>query len=203
MKGYQLSSVSPQQKIVAVNNKFGNTNIKSQQGTTRVLFDTLPLDGRTQFRFFENVNLRQFPLTNLTGEGNRLGVGETIVIQKIYFSLLNIDPDTGAITSSWPFSRVGPTSPYALNTGDLDIIIANSTVMKDFSVNCMTNQFNPSSVTQSDEAYGTQTDIIIPPLLEYLAVLKTTSYPAATGLYNHIRISFEGTAGIISPQTTF
>jgi hypothetical protein len=202
MKGYQLSSVSPQQKIVAVNNKFGNTNIKNQQGTTRVLFDTLPLDGRTQFRFFENVNLRQFPLTNLTSEGNRLGVGEAIVIQKIYFTLLFIDPDTGAITSYWPFTQAGPTTPQALNTGDLDIIIANSTVMKDFTVMSMTNQFNPSGVTNGDEAYGTQTDIVIPPLLEYLAVLKTTTY-ATSAFYNHIRISFEGTAGIIAPQTTF
>ena len=54
MKGIIQSLVTPQQKMVAVNKKFGNTNIKNQQGTTRVIYDSLPLDGRTNFRFFEN-----------------------------------------------------------------------------------------------------------------------------------------------------
>ena len=54
MRGIIQAGVTPQQKMVAVNNKFGNNNIASQQGTTRVLFDSIPLDGRTTFRFFEN-----------------------------------------------------------------------------------------------------------------------------------------------------
>jgi hypothetical protein len=53
MQGRIINNITPQQKIVGVNNKFGNTNIKNQQGTTRVLYDSLPLDGRTNFRFFE------------------------------------------------------------------------------------------------------------------------------------------------------
>ena len=56
MKGYNINPVTPQQKMVAVNNRFGNTNIAQQQGTTRVIYDSLPLDGRTNFRFFENAN---------------------------------------------------------------------------------------------------------------------------------------------------
>ena len=85
MKGIQISNLTPQQKAVAVNNRFGNTNIKGQQGTTRVIYDSLPLDGATELRFFENASSRQYPFTNITSEGNRLTVGETFVIQKIYF----------------------------------------------------------------------------------------------------------------------
>ena len=83
MKGIQISNLTPQQKAVAVNNRFGNTNIRGQQGTTRVIYDSLPLDGATELRFFENASSRQYPLTNITSEGNRLTVGETFVIQKI------------------------------------------------------------------------------------------------------------------------
>ena len=71
MKGQVISNFTPQNKIVGVNNKFGNTNIKNQQGTTRVLFDTLPLDGSTELRFFENAASRQYPFTNIGSEGNR------------------------------------------------------------------------------------------------------------------------------------
>ena len=45
MKGRIIQQTTPQDKIVGVNNKFGNTNIKNQQGTTRVIYDSLPLDG--------------------------------------------------------------------------------------------------------------------------------------------------------------
>jgi len=78
MKGRVISNFTPQDKIVSVNNKFGNTNIKGQQGTTRVLFDSLPLDGSTELRFFENSSSRQYPFTNIGAEGNRLNVGENL-----------------------------------------------------------------------------------------------------------------------------
>ena len=54
MKGKIITNITPQQKIVSVNNRFGNTNVKNQQGTTRVLFDSIALNGQTEFRFFEN-----------------------------------------------------------------------------------------------------------------------------------------------------
>ena len=104
MQGRYITNVTPQSKAVNVNNKFGNTNIKNQQGTTRVLFDTLPLDGRTEFRFFENSNTRTLPYTNLTADGNRLQVGETFVIQKIYFQILNINADLPRLTEEKDFS---------------------------------------------------------------------------------------------------
>ena len=47
------AGVSPQTKAIGINDKFGNTGIKKQQGSTIVKYDTLPLDGRTEYRFFE------------------------------------------------------------------------------------------------------------------------------------------------------
>ena len=36
-------NVTPQQKAVSVNARFGNTNVKKQQGSSVEIFDTLPL----------------------------------------------------------------------------------------------------------------------------------------------------------------
>ena len=100
MKGITIQSVTPQGKMVAVNNKFGNTNIRNQQGTTRVIYDSLPLDGRTNFRFFETANVRTAPLTNIGSEGNRLEVGSTFTIEKIYLNAVTYDAANNTITAS-------------------------------------------------------------------------------------------------------
>ena len=53
MKGLTIQGFTPQQKIVGVNNRFGNTNIKNQQGSTRVLFDSIEFTNQSEFRFFD------------------------------------------------------------------------------------------------------------------------------------------------------
>jgi len=199
MKGRIISNVTPQQKIVGVNNKFGNTNIKNQQGTTRTIFDSLPIDGRTTYRFFEDANLRQFPLTNIGSEGNRLQVGETFVIQKAYLSLVVIDPDTTQIIGFQPVPASATYLPIL--TGELDFIIANSQVIKQLPSSVFANICNPTSASSSDNTFNFSTDIVIPPLLEYVAQLRTTSQAAQAD--NYLRLTIEGTAGILAPQTTF
>ena len=52
MQEFNITNFTPQDKIVGINNRFGNTGIKNQQGSTVVLYDSLPLDGRNEFRFF-------------------------------------------------------------------------------------------------------------------------------------------------------
>jgi len=66
-----MNSVTPQRKLIANTDKFNNAGIKKQQGTTRAIYDSLPLDGRTNFRFFEESNNRNFPLTNTGADGNK------------------------------------------------------------------------------------------------------------------------------------
>jgi hypothetical protein len=199
MQGRIISNVTPQQKIVGVNNKFGNTNIKNQQGTTRTLFDTLPLDGRTTWRFFEDANTRQFPLTNIGSEGNRLSVGETFVIQKAYLSIVSIDPDTQQVTGITTIPPAPAFVPFV--SGELDFIIANSQVIKQLPTSVFQAITNPTSNNQNDVSFNFSTDIVIPPLLEYVAQLRTTSNAAQPGSF--LRLTVQGTAGIIAPQTTF
>lgn len=196
MQGKIIGAITPQNKMVAVNNRFGNTNIKGQQGTTRVLFDSIALNGATELRFFENAGSKQYPLTNVGAEGNRLNVGDTFAVQKIYFGIITLDPDTGAVTSFQP----GISSPFVL--GELSFQIANSQVIKQLPISAFISpSLNPTAVNGSDVALETFTDIIIPPLLEYVLSLRLTSYTALENQY--LTCFIEGSAGIISPQSTF
>ncbi len=199
MKGRVISQITPQQKAVAVNNRFGNTNIKGQQGTTRVIYDSLPLDGNTELRFFENAASRQYPFTNIGSEGNRLTVGETFIIQKIYFGLINVDADTGAFDTFSPISGSG----NGFETGEFSFLLANSQVIKQlpFSVFCNASQTVLNPVNSQDQTFDTFTDIVIPPLLEYVLTYRTAPYTASAT--QRLVCFMEGTAGIIAPQTTF
>jgi hypothetical protein len=198
MKGRIISNFTPQDKIVSVNNKFGNTNIKGQQGTTRVIFDSLPLDGSTELRFFENASARQYPLTNIGAEGNRLNVGETFVVQKVYFGLLVTDADTGAFDS---FETLAPTGPQSYSLGEWSFLIANSQVIKQLPFATFYPSRNVTNVNQFDEAFSTFTDIVIPPLLEYVLTYRIPNYTAVAN--TRLVCFIEGTAGILAPQTTF
>jgi len=199
MKGRVISQITPQQKAVAVNNRFGNTNIKGQQGTTRVIYDSLSLDGSTELRFFENAASRQYPFTNIGSEGNRLTVGETFVIQKIYFGFIETDPDTNAFISFGTLNGTGA----AYETGEWSFLLANSQVIKQlpFSVFCNAGATVINPANASDQTFDTFTDIVIPPLLEYVLTYRIAPYAAVTN--TRLVCFMEGTAGIIAPQTTF
>lgn len=197
MKGITISNVTPQNKIVGVNNRFGNTNIKNQQGTTRVIFDSLPIDGRTEFRFFENASSRQYPFTNVGSEGNKLNVGETIVIQKIYFGIIDTDPDTNEFVQFVPISNINN-----FMFGEFNFLIANSQVLKQVPTTVFSDGgLNANNTNSQDQAFSTFSDIVIPPLLEYVLQYRSSQY---TPVNNQRLVCFiEGTAGILAPQTTF
>jgi len=197
MQGKTISGFTPQQKMVAVNNRFGNVNIKGQQGSTRVLFDSIEIDGRQEYRFFENAAAKIYPFTNIGAEGNRLSVGETFVVQKIYFGEITVDADTGEFSS---FTQ--GISGSNLWKGELSFQIANSQVIKQLPTACFAFAgINPTAVNNSDVALETFTDIVIPPLLEYVLSLRIAK--GETRENTRLVCFIEGSAGIIAPQTTF
>ena len=196
MKGRIISGVTPQSKMVAVNNRFGNSNIKSQQGTTRVLFDSILLNGSTELRFFENAGSKKYPYTNIGSEGNRLNVGDTFVVQKIYFATFTIDPDTQNITN------YSAGIPFLCTMGEFSFQIANSQVIKQLPLSIFySSELNPTSVNNQDVAFETFTDIVIPPLLEYVLPVRLANQVTQANTY--LACFIEGSAGIIAPQTTF
>jgi hypothetical protein len=192
--------VTPQQKLVAVNNKFGNVNVKNQQGTSRIIYDSIEITaGKTFYRFFEDSTTRAFPLTNTGSEGNKLGVGDTMVVNQILFSIWQRNNTSGV----WDlFGNLLTFNKNALGLIDFDI--ANNKVIKKLSLTEGLRDFNKDT-TGLNNVIDLETQIVIPPLLQYTLDLQLpaeafTPQPNQTA---YLVCQLIGTGGIIAPRTTF
>lgn len=193
MREIYQSGVTPQQKLVGVNNKFGNTGIKDQQGTSRIIYDSLPIvTGQTTYRFFEDSASRSFPFTNTGSDGNKLGVGDTMVISQVLFYVVN-----GAefdATVSGNFAGISPLSMFNFE-------IANNQVIKKVTLTESLAQYNENTSTDATPVV-LETQIVLPPLLPYVCELRL---PIGLTTSEGVRIFCQiiGTGGIIAPRTTF
>jgi hypothetical protein len=181
-----------------VNDRFGNSGIKKQQGSTIIKYDTLPFDGRTEFRFFEESNQRNFPLSNTGADGNKLGVGNSMVVERAYLTIGTYNPSTNAWLT---IDTTDVGSNVALLTSEFGFTIANSQVIKNVPVLSWIADFNKSAENNLNSNYEFDTQIIIPPLLEFVATLRTQKYTAVDNTY--VRLTIEGSGAIIAPKTTF
>ncbi|RLC35869.1 hypothetical protein DRH27_06160 [Candidatus Falkowbacteria bacterium] len=195
----KFAQVSAQNKMINTADKFGNNGIKKQQGTTRVIYDTLMIDGSTKnFNFFENVQSRAFPFTNLTE--NKLNVGETMSIERAYFTLIALNTATGLITSITPLD-----SDIKTMLGEFTIEQANTVIAKQIPVLSMSPDFNKSADFDSDWSFDFDTLLTLQPLLEF-KVPARFSNNLEVGKDNetaYIRLTLEGAGAIISPRGTF
>lgn len=198
MKQINIGGVTPQQKNIAVNNRFGNASIAKQQGSTRVLYDSLPFDARTEFRFFEESNQRNFPLSNTGADGNKLGVGNSMVVERAYLTYGIFNPTTNAWTS---LAKTDIASNVALLTSEFGFTIANSQVIKNIPILSFIPEFNKVAENNLNSNFEFDTQIIIPPLLEFVATLRMQKYAAVENAY--LRLTIEGSGAIIAPKTTF
>jgi len=198
MRELYRAGLTPQEKAVAINQKFGNTGIKDQQGTTRLIYDTLPLGaaGAKTLRFFEDSAGRQFPFSNTGADGNKLGVGNTLVIESISFYLLTWD------TVNLRFDAIAlPTSVPAIGQAQLNFEIANNRVIKNLSLTELAASFDKNIGATNDSTLELSTQIVIPPLLNFVAQLQIPYFTPAANTY--LRCVINGTGGIIAPRTTF
>jgi len=200
MRTVNMGQVTPQMKNIAVNDRFGNSGIKKQQGSTVIKYDTLPLNGNTQLRFFEQSSQRNFPLSNTGTDGNKLGVGNSMVVERIYLSIVQYDAVNNDLNSIAPCDLT-TTRGILINNGEFGFEIANSLVIKNVPVLSFTPDFNKNAENEKNNSFDFDTQIIIPPLLEFVATLRLPNYTAFEGYY--LRLTIEGSGAIIAPKTTF
>ena len=197
MREITSGNITPQMKQVFVNNKFGNTGIKRQQGSTVIKYDTLPFDGRTEFRFFEGCQSRVFPFTNSNADGNKLGVGNSMTVERVYLTVLTTLV-TGQINTIATFDL---TSPVAILQSEFSFLLANATVIKQVPVLSFVPNFNKNSENALNSSFEFDTQVVIPPLLDFIAILRL---PANVGIpLTQLRLTIEGAGAIIAPKTTF
>ena len=199
MREITSGNITPQMKQVFVNNKFGNSGIKRQQGSTVIKYDTLPLDGRTEFRFFEGCQSRVFPFTNSNAEGNKLGVGNSMTIERMYLSIVT----TAAVAPFLPtaIATFDLATNIAVLTSEFSFLLANATVIKNVPVLSFVPNFNKIAENQLNSTFEFDTQIVVPPLLDFIASLRTQAYVAVPN--TSIRLTLEGAGAIIAPKTTF
>jgi len=196
MRTIDVNNFTAQQKNMAVNNRFGNTGIKNQQGSTVVLYDTLPLDGTTEFRFFQGSAQRNFPLSNTGSDGNKLGVGQSLVVERCYLSLVHTDED--GIKTILPFAI---TVLGGILLAELTLTVANTEVIKKIPVLSFLPEFNKIAENNLNSNFEFDTMVVIPPLLEFVASLRTDTYIADPLL--ELRLTIEGSGSIVAPRNTF
>lgn len=202
MRTVDFSSVTPQRKAIGVNDKFGNSGIKKQQGSTVIKYDTLELNGTTELRFFDQSSQRNFPFSNTGTDGNKLGVGNSMVVERAYLTICSYNEVTKSFTD---FKPINITSGGLFDTvlnGEFSFSIANATVIKQIPILSWIPEFNKIAENALNTNYEFDTQIVIPPLLEYIATLRLPNYtPGAEALY--LRLTIEGAGAIIAPKATF
>jgi hypothetical protein len=194
MREFNLNAVTPQDKIINVSDKFGNTGIKKMQGTTVSLYDTLPLDGRNEFRFFEGSTERNFPFSNTGADGNKLGVGSSMIISRAYINIFTYSPPT--------FSQV-TVLPAEAVLGEFSFEIGNSQVIKQLTGLDFFPQFNNDARANNNFVIEFDTQISIQPMLEFVAIYRVQLGTIFNPTSTNIRLTLEGTGSILAPRTTF
>lgn len=197
MRDNTISRFTPQDKILAVSKKFGNSGLKNMQGSTVIKYDTLPLDGRTEYRFFENSTQRNFPLSNTGSDGNKLGVGSSMIVERAYLSIVTLT-EAGAYNT---VESIDLTTDANILLSEFSFSIANSEVIKNVPILSWLPEFNKVAENQLNTNFEFDTQVNIQPLLEYIAYLRLPAgIKDATKL---LRLTIEGTGAIIAPRTTF
>ena len=195
------NSASAQDKIISVNDALGNDAIKMQQGTTRIVYDTLPCDARIVYEFFKNSQQRPFPLSNVGSFGNKLEVGEALCVLNYYLSYIEYDPATG-IMSQFETIEFFPN----LIGGQLSLEVGNNVVMKPIPVSSSITGFNRDAsfqdlaMARGAVNFHFRTKLIIPPMLEYCFKYEIPNALPVTNKY--LRLTIEGVGSIVNVRHT-
>lgn len=190
---------TPQNKLIETTQRLGVSGINKMQGTTRIIYDSIPVTGASNLSFFRDANSRAFPLTNMQ-KGNKLEVGESLVIQFMNFSFFQ--EREGKYDSFGGALDVLPDlSGFAMS--ELHILIANSQVMKPIPLSQFLPQFNKNSMNERSEVFSFNTLLVIPPLVEFEVIVKNPLQGVGTPEGNYyMRCTMEGVGSIVAPRQT-
>lgn len=211
-------------KIPQVTSKMGIKGISNMQGTTRIIYDSIKLATTTTIsaiQFFENVNTRKFPFSNIPE--NKLQVGETIAMQRFSLSVIEVDitnPLAPRVVGQEP---LGAQLEFrSLYRSDLSIAIAQDTVVKKLPIHTMYAPLNKDSKFVGANIFGTNpgitttfevphdvfhfdNPIVIPPQIEFTATMQVNpiTLPVTANREWHICLTVEGLGSLFAPKANY
>lgn len=154
-------------KLIAVNSAMGNKEVVNQQGTTKILFDTLQLTAGVPITYFEGCNTRTMPETNL--QTNKLQVQESMVVNRI--SLSQQDDVYGGTMNYNPI-------PSGL-VGDFSIEVGNELVVKNLPLWMFNNANAVSGLNIGNLFNGTinlMNPFVIPPQVNFRLTVRSVVF---------------------------
>lgn len=195
--------IRPQNKIVGVNDRLGNNFIKSMQGTTKMIYDTLPfVPGQNIYEFFQGTGQRSFPFTNV--KGDQLEPGDSLAIQRVNLSVVEINAE-GSVVRIASLEDLGATEQN-LKLSDLEISIANDVVMKPIAIQNFSPSFNKNSNSDVNTNFEMNTNLVIPPQLNFKFSLRCFNLvltPGGEGNALYLRMIAEGVGSQFNGKTNF
>lgn len=164
-----FSNITAQAKLAAVNNKLGNPGLKKNQGSSVEVWDYIKITtpgAAGVIRFFENVNAKSFPFTNI--QQNQLQVGEALAVEYIAFTRMEIDKVSGVINTWASLLSSAPTTSLS----GLSFLLDNSRIIKNNSLTRSSKFLNTKGQTAENNLFYPDTDLTIPPQISFTTELN-------------------------------
>jgi len=207
------------QKIVSVNDAMGVKGIGKQQGTTRIIYDSVKLNtsaNSTTVTLFKDCKTRQYPYTNLSE--NKLQVGESIAMQRFSIFILEVAAGTNNPLGTLPLAYFPAFS--RLYRSDMNFNIAQNQVIKQLPLHSMYAPFNHKSKFYGEsqfqpaggdlnsfqipqDVYEFDNPIIIPPQIEFYSEIIIPAVTVPAGFDFYLMMNIEGLGSLFSPKSNY
>jgi len=195
-----FQNVTANSKLAMVNNRLGNPGLKRNQGSTVEVYDyidvTATIGTKQTLRFFEGVNAKQFPFTNI--QQNQLQVGEALAIEYVAFTRIVTDARGKLVSFT---ALTDGVDELALS--QISILLDNSRILKNNSLARSYQTLNTKGGTQKNSLFYPDTDLTIPPQISFTTELVTPSnsdsVPAESLVYYGCHLF--GTGAILNLKT--
>jgi len=139
-----MAFIPANQKIMRVGSE-NNSNLNGMQPTTQAIYDTFDLSGASAsgnftIPFFQGVNAKVFPFTNLSQ--NRLTAGKSFAVQQFYLSIFTVA--SGKITSVMTLDEATALQP--LTKSEMTLIVSNTQVIERYPISGSVGPFNRDGI---------------------------------------------------------
>jgi len=190
-------NVTPNAKIALVNNKLGNPALKNNQGTSSEVYDYVEVTAGSAavVRFFDNVNTKTFPFTNI--QQNQLQAGEALSIEYVAFTRLVVK--AGTLQSLTALT----TAVDELSLCGFQLLLDNSRLIKANSLVRSFADLNTKGGTAANSLFYPDTDLVIPPQIQFTAELNVPANTdtASEGEKVYYGCHLFGTGAILNLKT--
>lgn len=182
-------------KFLEANRRLG-AQMDSQQGTTRIIYDTTGNQiGLTQYSFFNEVASKVWPATNI--DQNRFQPGEGMVIKEINLEIANL---------------FGNDTFFSNTLAGLSLInfyVGNQRVLKDLPLSCFSqapiNPLNTPGVTNPYKftSVRLRTNIVIPPQVQFRCDFQLPFATGTSQLPVNFKLSVKGYGKLFNPRQNY